>query len=331
MSNTRTNSPLKLSNEKLSLFSEKKSPYNQRSSPSNRIKRCLFSDIDKHSHLNSNSADEGSTKVLSVKSSEKGSLSTDIYEHCHSNSNSPDLNNDSSKVLSTVKSSGKISLYTDNDEHNHSNSITLNLKDTPKVSVKKISNTKSSTIFKKDDQFKDMVLHNLIILKHSIRNLDEKLDLLIEKSSKRSTENSNINYDDDIDYSNLYCLFPIEDISTLNDIEEQLVSDKKYHKSLTNKLIGLGGKTVQIYIKRVMQLLFSDELLKLYSFNGRGNKKKCFSNLVISKLIFGSIKLLNKFNYDNANDDAEKYIKNALIQAPFNIKKKISNTETAND
>jgi len=56
------------------------------------------------------------------------------------------------------------------------------------------------------------------------------------------------------------------------------------------------------------------------------------SNILFNCFIFlGSIKLLNKFNYDNANDDAEKYIKNALIQAPFNITKKMSNTETAND
>jgi len=33
---------------------------------------------------------------------------------------------------------------------------------------------------------------------------------------------------------------------------------------------------------------------------------------------------MKKFNYENATDDAEKYIKNALIQAPFNIKKKSS-------
>lgn len=86
-----------------------------------------------------------------------------------------------------------------------------------------------------DDQFKETVLHTLIILKHSIRNLDEKMDLLIEKSSTRSTENSNI-YDDDntIEYSNLNCLFPIEDLNTLNDIEEQLVSDKEYYKSLVS-------------------------------------------------------------------------------------------------
>jgi len=44
-----------------------------------------------------------------------------------------------------------------------------------------------------DDQFKDTRL-SLIISKHSIRNLVEKMDLLIEKSSKSSV-NSNINDD----------------------------------------------------------------------------------------------------------------------------------------
>jgi len=85
-----------------------------------------------------------------------------------------------------------------------------------------------------DEQFKDIVLHSLIILKHSIRNLNEKMDLLIEKSSKRTLEDSNIIDDDIIDYTNLYYLFPIEDVRTLNDIEEQLVSDKNYHKSLVS-------------------------------------------------------------------------------------------------
>ncbi|KAL4134726.1 hypothetical protein QTP88_006448 [Uroleucon formosanum] len=151
-----------------------------------------------------------------------------------------------------------------------------------------------------NDQFKDMVSHNLIIMKHSIRILNEKLDFMMKEV---------LNYDIDGNYTNLNCIFPINYANNLNDIEEQL----------TNKLVGLGGKTIQIYVKRVMQLLFTDELLKYYSFNGRANKKKCFCNLVISKPIFSSIKMIKKFNYEGATDDAEKYIKTALIQAPFNI------------
>ncbi|KAF0711500.1 DUF4806 domain-containing protein, partial [Aphis craccivora] len=150
-----------------------------------------------------------------------------------------------------------------------------------------ISSNTSKQKFLTDDQFKDMVSHNLIIIKHSIRNLNEKLDLIIERNNKFSQNSENNLHEDDIDYANLNCIFPIDDINTLSCIEEQLASaDQKYHKLMTNKLVGLGGKTIQIYIKRVMQLLFTDELLQYYSFSGRANKKKCFSNLIISKLIF---------------------------------------------
>jgi len=53
------------------------------------------------------------------------------------------------------------------------------------------------------------------------------MDLLIVKSL-RSSENSNIHVDGTINYSYLNCLFLIEDINTLNDIKEQLVSDKYF-------------------------------------------------------------------------------------------------------
>lgn len=60
-----------------------------------------------------------------------------------------------------------------------------------------------------DDQFKYMVSHNLIIMKHSIWNLNEKLNLIIERRTKL-TQHSDIIPEDDIDYTNLNCIFPIE-------------------------------------------------------------------------------------------------------------------------
>lgn len=37
-----------------------------------------------------------------------------------------------------------------------------------------------------------------------------------------------------LDYSNLDCLLPIEEEDTLNNIEEQLATDKKYHALLVS-------------------------------------------------------------------------------------------------
>jgi len=88
-----------------------------------------------------------------------------------------------------------------------------------------------------DDQFKDMVSHNLIIIKHSIRNLNEKLDLIIERNNKFSQNSENNLHEDDIDYANLNCIFPIDDINTLSCIEEQLASDQKYHKLMVSVFV----------------------------------------------------------------------------------------------
>lgn len=39
----------------------------------------------------------------------------------------------------------------------------------------------------------------------------------------------------------------------------------------------------------------------------------------------GSVKSLKKFQNETINEEIEKYIKYALIQAPFNLKKKETN------
>jgi len=36
-----------------------------------------------------------------------------------------------------------------------------------------------------------------------------------------------------------------------------------------------------------MSMLFTQEILCVFSYNGRGNKKQCFSKLMTNKLIFG--------------------------------------------
>lgn len=75
--------------------------------------------------------------------------------------------------------------------------------------------------------------HNILILKHNMRNLDEKLTLLLEKSTKNDSYIHDRNKET-IDYSHLDCFFPICDENTLKDIEEQLSSDKNYNTELVS-------------------------------------------------------------------------------------------------
>ncbi|XP_060861728.1 uncharacterized protein LOC132938734 [Metopolophium dirhodum] len=72
-----------------------------------------------------------------------------------------------------------------------------------------------------EDQFKELILYNLLVLKHSIRNINEKLTLVVERqiSHNYNVEESN---DLTLEYSNLDCLLPIDEEDTLDNIEEQI-------------------------------------------------------------------------------------------------------------
>lgn len=86
-----------------------------------------------------------------------------------------------------------------------------------------------------DEQFKIFMQHNIIILKHNMRNLDEKVTSLVEMINKNDSYiNNNTKDTVMIDYSYIVCLFPITNKSILNDIEEQLSKDKKYNTELVN-------------------------------------------------------------------------------------------------
>lgn len=88
-----------------------------------------------------------------------------------------------------------------------------------------------------DEQFKEFMQHNILILKHNMRNLDEKLTSVLERIVNRNDSSFDDNTKDQmIDYSYLDCLFPITDESTLNSIEEQLSVDKKYNTELVSYL-----------------------------------------------------------------------------------------------
>jgi len=69
-----------------------------------------------------------------------------------------------------------------------------------------------------------------------MRNLNEKLTLVAER---QISHNNNVEESNDLrlDYSNLDCLLPIDEEDTLNNIEEQLAADKKYHASLVSNFI----------------------------------------------------------------------------------------------
>ncbi|KAL5239085.1 hypothetical protein ACI65C_006495 [Semiaphis heraclei] len=129
---------------------------------------------------------------------------------------------------------------------NHLNKIKRSPFKTP---TKKIESARKQLFVNSDKQFKEFIHHSVILLKHNMRNLDEKLTMLLEHTKKNYSYINDSNDKETIDHSHLDCFFPICDETTLNAIEEQLSVDKIYNTEMKNKLIGLGGKTVNIFVK----------------------------------------------------------------------------------
>jgi len=69
-----------------------------------------------------------------------------------------------------------------------------------------------------------------------MRNLDEKLPMLLEQSKQNDSYINNSNNKETIDYSHQDCFFPLCDETTLNSIEEQLSMDKMYNTELVSNL-----------------------------------------------------------------------------------------------
>ncbi|CAI6376615.1 unnamed protein product [Macrosiphum euphorbiae] len=162
-------------------------------------------------------------------------------------------------------------------------------------------------------------------MKFEIRTIDEKLNNLTQlveennnnlKSKINETDISDNYQFDDID-------LPINSLDMLDNLEIKLMNDKTYRAHLVKRLSAIGGKTIKIMVKRIMSMLFMQELLCEFSYNGRGNKKHSFSKLMINKLIFQSVQQIKKFSMiETCTNDIEEVIKYVLIQSPFKLKKK---------
>ncbi|CAI6361379.1 unnamed protein product [Macrosiphum euphorbiae] len=90
---------------------------------------------------------------------------------------------------------------------------------------------------------------------------------------------------------------PLNTISDLNEYEfnQKLSDDETFRNNLINQLTYIGGKHFKAMIKRIMAKLFTDELLKLFSYSGKKGKTK-FSDQMICPIIFDAVKRQSKFN-----------------------------------
>ncbi|KAF0701826.1 DUF4806 domain-containing protein, partial [Aphis craccivora] len=65
------------------------------------------------------------------------------------------------------------------------------------------------------------------------------------------------------------CPLPIDNIIDLNTLEDKISGDKCFRNKLINELSCTGGKNLKLMVKRIMNKLFTDELMSQYSFTGK--------------------------------------------------------------
>ncbi|XP_060881900.1 uncharacterized protein LOC132953528 [Metopolophium dirhodum] len=224
------------------------------------------------------------------------------------------------KKEATTRSPGIISKY-HNGDFDCSQLIMTQNRSLPKTLSDDSNTLKSKKIILDDnDAFKKSVLHQLLTIKFEIRSMDEKLNFILNvvENDKKVSHASEKNPDS----TNFETDFPIKSFDELDDVENKISTNTTYRLHLVQYISSVGGLTVKIMVKRIMGLLFIPELLTKFSYNGRGNKKRCFYALLITKIIFESVLKIKKFSSsDNSKNEIEQVLKYILIQTPFKLKK----------
>ncbi|XP_060848391.1 uncharacterized protein LOC132927816 isoform X1 [Rhopalosiphum padi] len=110
-----------------------------------------------------------------------------------------------------------------------------------------------------------------------LNRLDKKLDLILERLNY-SSNSARIPIDSDF-LNN----FPMKDINSLKEIEENIKSED-YKTKMKNLISSIGGTSIKNFIKRVLGRLFSNQLASECSWSGFKNNFR-LDNLALIMLV----------------------------------------------
>lgn len=187
-----------------------------------------------------------------------------------------------------------------------------------------------TTLTTSDRGFQKEVLYRLAYVKHELKRLVnnqmdiaqriESIETRLEVNTISNTSNNCNNTSSLNEISD--CILPLDNTTDLDTFNDKISGDRAFQINLTNQLSYIGGKHFKSMIKRIMNKLFSDELLQYFSYSGKSGKKLKFSNLAVCSVILDAVKQQPKYKNKVSESEMEEVIKNVLAQAPFNIKRK---------
>ncbi|CAI6360703.1 unnamed protein product [Macrosiphum euphorbiae] len=114
----------------------------------------------------------------------------------------------------------------------------------------------------------------------------------------------------------ILCNLPLKTEEDLTIFEEKLL-DMQLKKKMVEELSRLARNNIGGTVRTILRFLFTDELLKEFSYKGQ-KKKKVFSVLATCSLIFESINKIGKFKNCNTID-VETPLKIFIAGAKFRI------------
>ncbi|KAF0704238.1 Uncharacterized protein FWK35_00030234, partial [Aphis craccivora] len=110
-----------------------------------------------------------------------------------------------------------------------------------------------------------------------LTRIDKKLDVILDLLKHHTSSSNNYSSMTDTTFLNN---FPVNDVETMQQLDEMFKKDQEYMTKLTNLIYSVGGSNAKNFIKRVLSKIFTNKLASKCSWTGQKNNFR-LENLII--------------------------------------------------
>ncbi|XP_025406715.1 uncharacterized protein LOC112680743 isoform X1 [Sipha flava] len=142
------------------------------------------------------------------------------------------------------------------------------------------------------------ILNYLAYLKVEVTKISDTQQEIIQAINNSNSANFSILNSCEIDY--FVTAWPVPNHEELNNLETKLqANEHDFKNQVMLELVRTGGKSAKQMIQKIMKKVFSDFVLKDFTYFGLRNKYN-FSSLLINRVIFDATK---QSKFQNIKDD----------------------------
>ncbi|KAL5239104.1 hypothetical protein ACI65C_006514 [Semiaphis heraclei] len=239
--------------------------------------------------------------LTKVESSESDDNMSDI------SSNSADHDSDKDKEYIPKNKSNNLTYDNNSDEeiiivnsteNNDSNIVENHIKKVDYLNTNKAFPLISCSSASVDNTVLKNILNYLAYLKVEVTKISDTQQEIIQAINNSNSANFSILNSCEIDY--FVTAWPVPNHEELNNLETKLqANEHDFKNQVMLELLRVGGKSAKQMIQKIMKKVFSDFVLKDFTYFGLRNKYN-FSSLLINRVIFDATK---QSKFQNIKDD----------------------------